>query len=121
VFSIQWAVVVSANGKRTHWPFSLTPALSRWERENGIQRWAGAGALGTTTGGPGCPLSQRERVRVRESAQDESGAEIANPRRGGRPSPFLGGGEKVAAGRMRGVAANADARNPSPRPSPLIR
>ena len=37
------------------------------------------------------------------------------------PSPFLGGGEKVAAGRMRGEAANADARNPSPRPSPLLR
>ena len=38
------------------------------------------------------------------------------PRRA--PSPFLGGGEKVAAGRMRGGAANADARNPSPQPSP---
>ncbi len=41
------------------------------------------------------------------------------PRR--TPSPFLGGGEKVAAGRMRGGAANADARNPSPQPSPLLR
>ena len=41
------------------------------------------------------------------------------PRRA--PSPFLGGGEKVAAGRMRGGAAFADARNPSPRPSPLLR
>ena len=30
------------------------------------------------------------------------------------PSPLLGGGEKVAAGRMRGAAAHADARNPSP-------
>ena len=37
------------------------------------------------------------------------------------PSPFLGGGEKVAAGRMRGGATNADARNPSPQPSPLLR
>jgi len=33
----------------------------------------------------------------------------------------VGGGEKVAAGRMRGVATNAGAFNPSPRPSPLIR
>lgn len=30
------------------------------------------------------------------------------------PSPFLGGGEKVAAGWMRGAAPNADARNPAP-------
>ncbi len=37
------------------------------------------------------------------------------------PSSFLGGGEKVAEGRMRGDASYADARNPSPRPSPLIR
>ena len=37
------------------------------------------------------------------------------------PSPFLGGGEKVAAGRMRGGATNADAHNPSPQPSPLLR
>ena len=37
------------------------------------------------------------------------------------PSTFLGGGEKVAAARMMGGAANADARNPSPQPSPLLR
>ena len=35
------------------------------------------------------------------------------------PSPFAERGEKVAEGRMRGGATNADARNPSPRPSPL--
>jgi len=38
---------------------------------------------------------------------------------GREPSPFLGGGEKVAAGRMRGGAACADA-HPSPQPSPLL-
>jgi hypothetical protein len=37
------------------------------------------------------------------------------------PAPFAERGEKVAEGRMRGGAANADARNPSPRPSPLLR
>jgi len=37
------------------------------------------------------------------------------------PSPFAERGEKVAAGRMRGVATNADGQNPSPRPSPIIR
>ena len=35
-------------------------------------------------------------------------------RHGARLLPFLGGGEQVAEGRMRGGAANADARNPSP-------
>ena len=33
----------------------------------------------------------------------------------------LATGRQVAAGRMRGAATCADARNPSPRPSPLIR
>jgi len=37
------------------------------------------------------------------------------------PSPFAERGEKVAEGRMRGGATNADARNPSPQPSPLLR
>ena len=37
------------------------------------------------------------------------------------PSPLLGGGEKVAEGRMRGGAANADGRHPTPQPSPLLR
>jgi len=36
-------------------------------------------------------------------------------------APFLGGWEKVAVGRRRGGATNADARNPSPQPSPLLR
>ena len=26
-------------------PFSLTPALSRWEREDRVQRWPGAGGV----------------------------------------------------------------------------
>ena len=54
--------------------FSLTPALSRWERENCCQRLGkstagfSATALNFTVAANGCPLSQRERVRVRESA-----------------------------------------------------
>jgi hypothetical protein len=46
---------------------SLTPALSRWEREKRSPRQSGAAALETTTRTRGCPLSQRERVRVREN------------------------------------------------------
>ena len=55
--------------------FSLTPALSRWERENRFQR-PGIPTIGfcSTTVKfqsvpSGCSLSRRERVRVRESAQ----------------------------------------------------
>jgi hypothetical protein len=47
----------------TQWLFSLTPALSRWERENVRQRRAEDDAPGDTMGGRGGPLSQRERLR----------------------------------------------------------
>ena len=46
-------------------PFSLTPALSRWERERRTPRWVGANVRGVTPRLRGCSLSQRERVRVR--------------------------------------------------------
>jgi hypothetical protein len=54
--------------------FSLTPALSRWERENCIQFHGKPSngicgrALNGSKRGSGCSLSQRERVRVRENA-----------------------------------------------------
>ena len=37
------------------------------------------------------------------------------------PTPFLGGGEQVAAGRMRGGDARGEPEHPSPRPAPLLR
>jgi len=48
--------------------FSLTPALFRWERENGSQRSIGIAALAVSARLRGCSLSQRERVRVREKS-----------------------------------------------------
>ena len=65
---------------------------------------------------------QETGVRRQESGQSslaDGGLPTGEPR--STPSPLLGGGEKVAAGRMRGGATNADARNPSPPPSPLLR
>ena len=44
-------------------------------------------------------LSRREREPVRPPHEPSHAT----------PSPFLGGGEKVAAGRMRGAATHADA------------
>jgi hypothetical protein len=57
-------------------PFSLTPALSRWEREKRAQlpgetamaRGTEAFQQNWTTNC--CSLSQRERVRVRENASN---------------------------------------------------
>ena len=50
-------------------PFSLTPALSRRERGKRSQRWLGVHTLGTAKRVHSCPLSQRERVRVRENGR----------------------------------------------------
>ena len=62
-------------------------------------------------------------IRFRVANGYSKGDVRVGPSAGGgrRPSPFPGGGEKVAAGRMRGAATCAAARNPSPRPSPLLR
>ena len=56
--------------------FSLTPALSRWEREKRSQRWAGAHAQHNSTRARGCSLSQRERARVRENGDEDIEANL---------------------------------------------
>src|SRR5690242_17674626 len=43
----------------------LTPALSRWERENAIQRWVGTGCHKLARSSRSCSLFLAERVRVR--------------------------------------------------------
>ena len=51
---------------------SLTPALSRWERGNRRQTGTELVTTRKSTRVRGCPLSQRERVRVRENGPDNS-------------------------------------------------
>ena len=51
-------------------PFSLTPPLSRWERERRSPRRAKGNALGATAVALRGPLAQRERARVRENGHE---------------------------------------------------
>ena len=50
--------------------FSLTPALSRWERENARAALGGEAAFGLAKSGRTGSLSQRERVGVRENGSN---------------------------------------------------
>ena len=70
----------SSEGVGVGWPFSLTPALSRWERENHRpsfgegRRGVGRRISRLANGIPGGSLSQRERIKVRENGPRSSAA-----------------------------------------------
>ena len=52
--------------------FSLTPTLSRWERESGRPSLANRGASRLVEARTNRPLSQRERAGVRENGHEWS-------------------------------------------------